>query len=80
LKQLFEKNRVNSIVYPHPKMWHWFNNWSKLSNIHDTIGIGFLPVPASSHVGVGGGGAHDTRITFMPPNVIRFAQSSSYGE
>lgn len=50
-----------STLYPHPKMWHWFTNWSKLSHAHETIGIGYLPVPASSHIGVGGGGAHDTR-------------------
>lgn len=59
-------NEQKPPTYPHPKMWYWFENWSKLSVIHDTVGVGYFPVPASSHIGVGGGGAHDTRITFMP--------------
>lgn len=65
-------NEYNHSNGPHPKMWNWFDNWSKFAVTHETIGIGFLPAPGSSHHGVGGCGAHDTRITFRPrPDQIK---------
>lgn len=53
---------------PHPRMWNWFDNWAKFSVIHDTTSVApdFLPPTGSSHQGIGGAGAHDTRITFYP--------------
>jgi len=64
---------------PHPRMWHWFDNWSKFAMVHDTLGIGFLPAPASSHLGVGGCGAHDTRITFYPTSAQRSRMANKMG-
>lgn len=64
---------------PHPRMWEWFENWSKFSLIHDTFGIGHLPAPASSHMGIGGCGAHDTRITFYPGLAQRKRLSEKMG-
>jgi choline dehydrogenase-like flavoprotein len=64
---------------PHPKMWQWFDNWSKFSVVHETLGIGYLPAPASSHLGVGGCGAHDTRITFYPTSAQRSRMANRMG-
>lgn len=53
---------------PNPQMSEWFNNWGNFSELHDTSAIDdqFFPSPGSTHIGIGGAGTHDTRITFMP--------------
>jgi hypothetical protein len=53
---------------PHPSISRWFDNWGALAISHDTEAEGdtWQPVPASAHVGLGGCGAHDTRISFIP--------------
>lgn len=51
---------------PNPKMQYWFENWAKYSRIYETRCNSYNPAQGSSHIGIGGCGAHDTRITFMP--------------
>lgn len=53
---------------PHPHISEWFNNWAKFSVAHETEGEGYNyhPSSGSTHIGLGGAGTHDTRITFYP--------------
>lgn len=53
---------------PHPSINNWFENWGAFAISHDTEAINdaWYPYSASSHFGVGGCGAHDTRISFVP--------------
>lgn len=49
-------------------MFFRYENWGKFSKLHDTKAQNneYYPSPGSSHLGVGGCGAHDTRISFLP--------------
>lgn len=53
---------------PNPRLSKWFTNWAKFSVAHETSAENntFLPAPATTHMGVGGAGSHDTRITYVP--------------
>lgn len=63
---------------PHPSLSKWYENWGAFALPHDTEALNdtWFPYSASSHSGVGGCGAHDTRISFVPTN----KQSQRYSD
>lgn len=56
---------------PSPKMEKWYENWKQFCIVHENNQSNFEPAVASSHIGVGGGSTHDTRITFIPTDQQR---------
>jgi choline dehydrogenase-like flavoprotein len=64
---------------PDPSMSQWFNNWGMYSKLHDTKAINdsYYPSPVSSHSGMGGAGAHDTRISFVPTEQQRLRYATT---
>ena len=51
---------------PNPNMKNWFTNWKNFCVVHENFNSDIDYAIASSHVGIGGGSTHDTRITFLP--------------
>lgn len=62
-----------SATGPSPYMDQWYHNWGDYSRIHESSAVDDLysPSPGSSHNGIGGAGAHDTRISFIPTEAQR---------
>ena len=67
---------------PSPAMHSWFSNWGSFGVSHEALwgdGSGAHPAPASDHVGLGGCGTHDTRITFAPTPAQLAAYDTAMG-
>ena len=64
---------------PSPNMEDWFSNWKNFCVVHENVNSDVDHAIASSHVGVGGGSTHDTRITFLPTQDQRKRISKEMG-
>lgn len=68
-----------------PAMEGWYENWGSLGMVHESFleqqsgARTAYPISPSSHLGIGGCGAHDTRIAFMPSQEDRREYAKAFG-